>query len=102
MPVYAIADGNISYSQYEADYAGFIIIDHPADNLYSLYGHLSYKMWSKGGGPVKKGELIGYIANTNEGYHIGIYPHLHFSIRLGQKSDYPESGEARRHLLASY
>ncbi|GAL04017.1 membrane protein [Photobacterium aphoticum] len=94
-PVYAIADGIIRYADVKPDYAGLMIIDHPQDNLYSLYGHLSAPLGLKPVGPVKKGELLGYIASTKEGYLIGLYAHLHFSLRLGQWGDYPDTGEAR-------
>ena len=37
-PVYAMADGNISFSGPMDGYGWLIIIDHPQANLYSLYG----------------------------------------------------------------
>ena len=40
-PVYAMADGHISFSGRAGGYGWLIIIDHPQANLYSLYGHLS-------------------------------------------------------------
>ena len=39
--MYAIADGEISFSGSKGGYGWLIIIDHPQANLYSLYGHLS-------------------------------------------------------------
>lgn len=91
-PVYAVADGIISFAAPQREYGGLIIIDHPQDNLYSLYGHTSVRRWYKKEGLVKKGELIGYVADLNEGTMIGNFPHIHFSIRMGLKKDYPVTG----------
>ena len=44
-PVYAIADGTISFSGPAGGYGWLILIDHPQANLYSLYGHLSPSRW---------------------------------------------------------
>jgi hypothetical protein len=43
---------------------------------------------------VQYGELIGYLADDDEdgGSH---KPHLHFSLRMGQKADYPGTGDDR-------
>jgi len=86
-PVYAIGDGIISYSGKKHGYGGLIIIDHPAENVYSLYGHLSTSRWKKGPGEVKKGELIAYIGEAEECYTM--VSHIHFGLRMGQKADYP-------------
>ncbi len=40
-PVYAMADGEVSFSGPMGGYGWLIIIDHPQANIYSLYGHLS-------------------------------------------------------------
>ena len=40
-PVYAFADGEISFSGRMGGYGWLIIIDHPQFDIYSLYGHLS-------------------------------------------------------------
>ncbi|WP_070964412.1 M23 family metallopeptidase [Vibrio sonorensis] len=92
-PVYAIGDGVVSYSKEMQGYGGLVIIDHPEDGVYSLYGHISLTRWMIEPGEVKNGQLIGYIADTNEAWGIGSFPHLHFSIRLGMKDDYPSWGK---------
>ncbi len=98
-PVSAIADGNISYSGEKDGYGWLIIVDHPQANTYSLYGHLSPSRWARDRGAVDKGELIGYIGDGDEnGYNdeVGwIAPHLHFAIRLGQRSSYTGNGDGR-------
>ena len=94
-PVYAIADGKIDYSGAWGNQGDAVIaIDHYNPNIYSLYGHLSLSRWYKpieclAGGAcrnVKKGELIGYLADLDES---GTFSeHLHFAIRTGNMTDY--------------
>lgn len=86
-PVYAIGDGIIRFSGKKGGYGGLIIIDHPVENVYSLYGHLSTSRWKKSSGKVKKGELIAHIGEAEECYTM--VPHIHFGLRMGQKADYP-------------
>lgn len=97
-PVYAIADGEISFSGPMGGYGWLIIIDHPPANLYSLYGHLSPSRWEAEPGPVEKGELIGYLGDDYENGGSAeepLIPHLHFGIRTGQRNSYAGSGEWR-------
>lgn len=97
-PVYAFADGEISFSGPMGGYGWLIIIDHPQANLYSLYGHLSPSRWEAKRGPVEKGELIGYLGDADENGgspEQPLIPHLHFGIRTGQRIKYPGSGEWR-------
>lgn len=98
-PVYAMADGRISFSGRMGGYGWLIIIDHPQANLYSLYGHLSPSRWrARSGADVKKGELIAYLGDDDENggsKENPLIPHLHFGIRAGQRADYPRGGEWR-------
>jgi len=97
-PVYTMADGIISFSGPMGGYGWLIIIDHPALNLYSLYGHLSPSRWRIKSGSVQKGQLIAYLGDPDEnGGSKGkpLRPHLHFGIRSGQRADYPSMGEWR-------
>lgn len=98
-PVYAIADGRISYSGKAGGYGWLILIDHPQANLYSLYGHLSPSRWKLGKGTeVKRGDLIAYLGDPDENGgspEQPLEPHLHFGIRAGQTRDYPSRGEWR-------
>jgi len=98
IPVYAMADGNISFSGPMGGYGWLIIIDHPQANLYSLYGHLSPSRWRIESGTVDKGELIAYLGDSNENGGSAkrpLEPHLHFGVRAGQRSGYPGMGEWR-------
>jgi hypothetical protein len=98
-PVYAMADGVISYSGRAGGYGWLILIDHPQANLYSLYGHLSPSRWKlKAKTEVKRGDLIAYLGDSDENGGSKEQPldtHLHFGIRAGQISDYPAKGEWR-------
>jgi len=97
-PVYAIADGDISFSGRMGGYGWLIIIDHPQANIYSLYGHLSPSRWRLDSGPVEKGDLIAYLGDPDENGGSAenpLRPHLHFGIRAGQRTDYPGMGEWR-------
>ncbi len=98
-PVYAMADGRISFSGREAGYGWLIIIDHHQVNLYSLYGHLSPSRWKlESGTEVKRGDLIAYLGDSNENGGSAdepLEPHLHFGVRAGQTADYPAKGEWR-------
>jgi len=97
-PVYAMADGKVSFSGPMGGYGWLIIIDHPQAKLYSLYGHLSPSRWHMDVGPVKKGELIAYLGDDYENGgspEQPLEPHLHLGIRAGQRRDYPAKGEWR-------
>lgn len=97
-PVYAMADGQVSYSGRAGGYGWLVIIDHPQFNLYSLYGHLSPSRWSRDVGPVSKGALLGYLGDPWENggsRECPLDPHLHFGLRAGQRADYPKRGEWR-------
>jgi murein DD-endopeptidase MepM/ murein hydrolase activator NlpD len=98
-PVYAMADGRISFSGPAGGYGWLIIINHPQTNLYSLYGHLSPSHWKQASGTdVKRGDLIAYLGASDENGGSAkspLEPHLHFGIRAGQRDDYPGGGEWR-------
>ena len=97
-PVYAMADGNVSFSGPMGGYGWLIIIDHPQANIYSLYGHLSPSRRRMDTGPVAKGDLIAYLGNPMENGGTPkqpLEPHLHLGIRAGQRNDYPANGEWR-------
>jgi murein DD-endopeptidase MepM/ murein hydrolase activator NlpD len=97
-PVYAMADGTVSFSGPMGGYGWLVIIDHPQANLYSLYGHLSPSRWRIEPGSVEKGDLIGYLGDPDENGGSAKHPlrtHLHFGLRAGQRADYPGGGQWR-------
>ncbi len=85
-PVYSPADGQVVfagpdkeaiYSPWVNFYGKVIVIKH-ADDLFTLYGHLS-KIVVEAGQDVKVGDKIGEVGK--EGVAIG--SHLHFEVRRG-------------------
>jgi len=72
-----LATGNQDAYCYKGAYGKFIVIKH-ANNLTTLYGHLSKQIVAKGA-TVKRGQVIGYSGMT--GYATG--PHLHFTVFAG-------------------
>ena len=96
--VYAMADGEVSFSGTMGGYGWLVIVDHPEMNVYSLYGHLSPSRWRADPGPVAKGDLVGYLGDEWENGGSRDEPlrtHLHLSVRAGQRTDYPGRGEWR-------
>ena len=97
-PVYAMAEGEVSFAGAMGGYGWLVIVDHPWANLYSLYGHLSPSRWSIDTGPVSKGDLLGYLGDEWENGGSREHPllaHLHLGVRAGQRTNYPARGEWR-------
>jgi hypothetical protein len=97
-PVYAMADGVVSFSGLMGGYGWLIIIDHPQANLYSLYGHLSPSRWRMDLGDVQKGALIAYLGDEDENGGSSenpLEPHLHLGVRAGQRVGYPSQSAWR-------
>ncbi len=103
-PVYAVSSGTISYSVPIGDYGWVVTVDHAlpgGDYVYSLYGHISTRLWKKTEGDVYRGQLIGFLAfNDEDGGSWG--PHLHFGIRAGKARDYPSDGSDVDRWMAGY
>ncbi len=78
-PVYAAANGVVTYAQDAGPgWGNVVIIEHTlpsGEKVESLYAHMQEIF--KPGGEVKKRELIGKIGNANGRYLC----HLHFEIR---------------------
>lgn len=76
-PVYASADGQIIQAGWAGGYGNRIVVDHGylgGTGLATTYNHLSRIV--RGGGNVKRGQLIGYSGTT--GLSTGC--HLHFEV----------------------
>src|SRR5258706_14801061 len=90
-PVHAAADGLVVfagpdvlpvYSPWANFYGNIIVLKH-ADDLYTLYGHLS-KIDVKAGDVVQVGQKIGEVGQTG----VAIGSHLHFEVRRGDVENY--------------
>lgn len=73
-PVYAAADGTISYTGYDRIYGNQITINH-SNGVITRYMHLN-KILTQSGENVEKGQKIGLVGST--GRSTG--PHLHYEI----------------------
>ena len=90
-PVYAAGDGIVLfagsdtaavYSPWPNYYGNLIVIGH-ADNLYTLYAHLS-KSTVIAGQNVLAGAPIGEVGQSG----VAIGSHLHFEVRRGEVEEY--------------
>ncbi|HOF50290.1 MAG TPA: M23 family metallopeptidase [Candidatus Colwellbacteria bacterium] len=88
-PVYAAADGVVSYAGYDSDgYGNYIILEH-SSGYTTLYGHLlSLGSAVDVGEEVARGQQIALSGST--GRSSG--PHLHFEIRLNNNPINPLAG----------
>lgn len=77
-PVYAVTDGVVEPTGYDAPGFGNYIKTSNSDGAENFFGHLSRKL-VEGGSRVRAGDLVGYSGNT--GSSTG--PHLHFEVRKG-------------------
>lgn len=82
-PVYASADGSVSFQGKQGGYGNLIILKHEL-GYESRYGHLS-KILVKNGDKIKKGELIGEVGSTGK----STGNHLHFEVRRFSKRERP-------------
>lgn len=94
-PVFAPLDGKVHSFQVNhgaGNYGPTIILHHPAENIYSLYGHLSMADLSplEIGLPISVGQKLCHLGNSDE--NGGWPPHLHFQLirdMQGFQGDYP-------------
>ena len=85
--VKAPANGTVIKAGWTGGYGNMVEIDH-GNGLTTRYGHMS-KIETSVGDTIERGDLIGLIGST--GRSTG--PHLHFELRLNEKSINP------RHFL---
>lgn len=75
-PIYAAADGVVTFSGTKGTYGKLVIIDH-GQGYETYYSH-QYMLACEEGDVVEKGDLIGYIGMTGSASG----NHLHFELRL--------------------
>ena len=93
-PIYAAANGRISFAGRKAGYGNCIEISH-GNGLVTRYAHMS-KFRATVGQQVAAGDVIGAIGNT--GRSTG--PHLHFEVRINDRAVNPRPFlEAAPHVL---
>jgi murein DD-endopeptidase MepM/ murein hydrolase activator NlpD len=94
-PVFAPLAGEVHSFQVNhgsGNYGPTVILFHPAENIYSLYGHLENAdlFHLEVGAPIAKGQLLCHLGEPHE--NGGWPPHLHFQLirdMQGFKGDYP-------------
>lgn len=84
-PVSALGDGKIVFTGQKGGYGRLVQIRH-ANGYETLYGHLS-KIDKKisNGTRVVQGQIIGYVGQSG----LATGPHLHFEVRINNKSVNP-------------
>jgi murein DD-endopeptidase MepM/ murein hydrolase activator NlpD len=82
-PIYATADGTITYAGWESGYGRLIKVQHDF-GIETRYGHLS-QIRVEVGQRVSRGDRIGDMGNS--GRSTGT--HLHYEIRFGSKAVNP-------------
>ncbi len=83
-PVWATANGEVSFSGRRTGYGETVMIDHEF-GYETLYAHLQ-KRHVTAGEEVKKGDLIGYVGRTGR----ATGSHLHYEIRVNDETLDPE------------
>lgn len=73
-PVYATADGKVTFAKYNGGYGNFVKINHQ-NGYKTAYAHL-HKIAVNNGDNIKKGDLVGYVGTT--GRSTG--NHLHYEV----------------------
>ena len=80
-PIYATANGTVTLSGNIGDgYGNHVVINH-GYGYETLYGHM-YRVKSRRGQRVKRGEIIGYVGSTGK----STGPHCHYEVH---KNDRP-------------
>lgn len=75
-PIYAPADGVISFAGSKGGYGNALVLDH-GYGVSTLYGHTS-SLYVKDGDKVKRGQLLAAVGST--GASTG--PHLHYEVHV--------------------
>ncbi len=86
IPIASVADGEIIYKKWTANYGGLVVIKHLIDQneLKIFYGHLRLASISKNvGDKVTKGEIIGMLGADRSYDTDNQRRHLHFGIYQG-------------------
>jgi len=92
-PIYAAADGRVSFAGVKQGYGNCLEITH-GNGMMTRYAHMSAFKASVGQA-VKAGEAIGAIGSS--GRSTG--PHLHFEVRINDRAVNPRPFlEAKRHV----
>jgi murein DD-endopeptidase MepM/ murein hydrolase activator NlpD len=83
-PIYATADGKISFKGWQNGYGNTLIVQH-AGGISTLYAHISkFQRGLAKNQKIKQGQIIAYVGQTG----LASGPHLHYEFRVnGQHKD---------------
>lgn len=73
-PIYAVADGTVSYAGWHGGHGRYVRIEH-GGGVGTGYGHMSQIAVSPGM-QVHRGQVIGYVGSTG----LSTGPHLHYEV----------------------
>ena len=77
-PVYATADGRVSFVGSKGGYGNVVEIDHPLAGKMTRYAHLTAAAEGvREGSAVRRGQTIAYSGHTG----LSTAPHLHYEVR---------------------
>ena len=77
-PIYAAADGIVSFAGVNGGYGNLVKLSHPKSNRETRYAHMSrFADGIEPGTRVRRGQIIGYSGNTG----LSTAPHLHYEVR---------------------
>ncbi len=82
-PIYATADGKVSFNGRKGGYGKTCQIDH-GYGYQTLYGHMK-TITARKGQQVKRGEIIGYVGSTG----LSQSPHVHYEVIYNSKKVNP-------------
>ncbi len=82
-PIYATADGTISFNGRKGGYGKTCVVDH-GYGYQTLYGHMK-TITARKGSKVKRGEIIGYVGSTG----LSQSPHVHYEVIYNNKKVNP-------------
>ena len=73
--IYAVYDGEVKFSGWKNSYGNFVVIYHPALNIYTFYAHAS-SLVASANQSVRRGDVIAKVGNTGDSFG----SHLHFGV----------------------
>ncbi len=76
-PIMSAGDGKVTFAGWKSGYGRTVIMQH-ANNVSTLYGHMSRLGKFKNGSRVRQGDVIGYVGQTG----LATGPHLHYEFRV--------------------
>ena len=84
-PIYAAADGTVTYSGRHGGHGNYVKIRHDG-GIATGYAHMS-RIAARNGQSVRRGQIIGYVGSTG----LSTGPHLHYELYRGGRAVNPFS-----------